>query len=154
MPVNIRTVCMAIVVAGICGGALAAEGEAAGMVKNSKGDVSIERVGTRIPGVVGTPVFAADKVRTGADGAVGVTLRDNTLLSAGPNSLCVLDKFIFDSTTNAGVISVNVRKGTLAVVTGKIARQTPESVDFRTPTSVIGVRGTEFVIEAGSGDED
>ena len=124
------------------------------MVKNSKGDVSIERFGARLPGVVGTPLFAADKVRTGVDGAVGVTLRDNTLLSAGPNSLFVLDKFVFDSTTNAGAVSVNVRKGTLAVATGKIARQTPESVDFRTPTSVIGVRGTEFVIEAGSGNED
>lgn len=151
---NIRTFCMAIAVAGISAGVLAADGEAAGMVKNSKGEVGIERGGTRIPGVVGTPVFAADKVRTGADGSVGVTLRDNTLLSAGPNSLFVLDKFAFDSTTNAGAISVNVRKGTLAVATGKIARETPESVDFRTPTSVIGVRGTEFVIEAGSGNED
>ena len=151
---NIRTICGAIMVAGVCSGALAADGEAAGMVKNSKGDVSIERVGARLPCVVGTPVFAADKLRTGADGAVGVTLRDNTLLSAGPNSLFVLDKFVFDSTTNAGAVSVNVRKGTLAVATGKIARQTPESVDFRTPTSVIGVRGTEFVIEAGSGNED
>ncbi len=151
---NIRTFCMAIAVAGISAGVLAAEGEAAGMVKNSKGEVGIERGGTRIPCVVGTPVFAADKVRTGADGSVGVTLRDNTLLSAGPNSLFVLDKFAFDSTTNAGAISVNVRKGTLAVATGKIARETPESVDFRTPTSVIGVRGTEFVIEAGSGNED
>ena len=154
MPVNIRTTYLAIVVAGICGGAMAADGEAAGMVKNSKGEVGIERGGARIPCVVGTPVFAADKVRTGADGAVGVTLRDNTLLSAGPNSLFVLDTFAFDSTTNAGAVSVNIRKGTLAVATGKIARQTPESVDFRTPTSVIGVRGTEFVIEAGSGDED
>ena len=36
----------------------------------------------------------------------------------------------------------------------KIARQTPESIDFRTPTSVIGVRGTEFVIEAGNHSED
>ena len=151
---NIRTFCMAIAVAGISAGVLAADGEAAGMVKNSKGEVGIERGGTRIPCVVGTPVFAADKVRTGADGSVGVTLRDNTLLSAGPNSLFVLDKFAFDSTTNAGAISVNVRKGTLAVATGKIARETPESVDFRTPTSVIGVRGTEFVIEAGSGNED
>jgi len=145
---------MAIAVAGISAGVLAADGEAAGMVKNSKGEVGIERGGTRIPCVVGTPVFAADKVRTGADGSVGVTLRDNTLLSAGPNSLFVLDKFAFDSTTNAGARSVYVRKGTLAVATGNIARETPDSVDFRTPTSVIGVRGTEFVIEAGSGNED
>ena len=134
--------------------ALAAEGEAAGTIKTSKGEVSIERAGARIPGAVGTAVQVADKVRTGPDGAVGLTLRDNTLLSAGPNSQLTLDKFSFDSTTNAGTLSVGVRKGTLAVATGKIARQTPESIDFRTATSVIGVRGTEFVIEAGSGNED
>ena len=133
---------------------VATEGDAAGMIKHSKGDVSIERAGARIPGVVGTPVFSADRVRTGSDGSVGVTLRDNTLLSAGPNSLFVLDKFEFDSTTNAGAVSVGVRKGTLAVATGKIAKQTPESIDSHTPTSVIGVRGTEFAIEAGSGNED
>jgi hypothetical protein len=51
-------------------------------------------------------------------------------------------------------MSIGVRKGKLAVATGKIAGQTPESVDFRTSTAVIGVRGTEFVIEAGAGNEE
>ncbi|MGB7501311.1 MAG: FecR domain-containing protein [Azonexus sp.] len=149
---NIRWIAVTLVCLSV--NVMATEGDAAGMIKNSKGDVSIERAGARIQGVVGTPVFSADRVRTGSDGSVGVTLRDNTLLSAGPNSLFVLDKFEFDSTTNAGAISVGVRKGTLAVATGKIAKQTPESIDFHTPTSVIGVRGTEFAIEAGSGNED
>jgi hypothetical protein len=144
----------AALMAALAMNAMAAEGDAAGMIKNSKGEVSIERAGSRFAGTVGTPVFIADKVRTGADGSVGMTLRDNTLLSAGPNSLVVVDKFAFDSTTNAGAMSIGVRKGTLAVATGKIAGQTPESVDFRTSTAVIGVRGTEFVIEAGAGNEE
>lgn len=127
-------------------------GEAAGMIKNSKGPVSIERDGQKIAGTVGTPVFVADRLRTGADGAVGVTLRDNTLLSAGPNSLVTIEHFAFDTTSLAGKVSVGVSRGTLAVASGKIAKQTPESVDFRTPTSVLGVRGTEFVIEVGDGD--
>jgi len=149
---NIRWIAVTLVCLSV--NVMATEGDAAGMIKNSKGNVSIERAGARIPGVVGTPLFSADRVRTGSDGSVGVTLRDNTLLSAGPNSLFVLDKFEFESTTNAGAVSVGVRKGTLAVATGKIAKQTPESIDFHTPTSVIGVRGTEFAIEAGSGNED
>lgn len=151
---NIRTWALALAVAAVSMNGWAAEGEAAGMIKNSTGDVSIERAGKRVAGSVGTAVFAADRVRTGADGSVGMTLRDNTLLSAGPNSLIVLDKFAFDSTTNAGALSVSVRKGTLAVATGKIARETPESIDFRTSTAVIGVRGTEFVIDAGAGNDE
>lgn len=128
--------------------------ELAGTVKSSKGLVSIERGGQKLAAPVGTAVFIADKVRTGADGAVGLTLRDSTLLSAGPNSVVSIDRFAFDTTSQAGSLSVGIRKGTLAVVSGKIAKQTPESVDFRTPTSVLGVRGTEFVIEVEAADAE
>jgi hypothetical protein len=128
--------------------------EPAGMVKTSKGPVSIERGGQRLVAVVGTQVLPEDRLRTGGNGAVGITLRDNTMLSAGPNSLIVIDKFVFDSSTLLGDMLISIRKGTLSVATGKLAKQKPESVEFHTPTSVLGVRGTEFVIEVeGSGDE-
>lgn len=124
------------------------------MVKVSRGQVHIEREGRRLAAPVGTPVLVADRVRTGVDGSVGIALRDNTLLSAGPVSLLVIDKFAFDQATQEGRISVGIRKGTLSVASGRIAKRTPESVDFHTPTSVLGVRGTEFVIEvSGQGDE-
>ncbi|MDD2744015.1 MAG: FecR domain-containing protein [Rhodocyclaceae bacterium] len=128
--------------------------EAAGMVKTSKGLVNIERGSEKLVAKVGTPVFVSDKVRSGADGAFGITLKDNTLLSGGPNSLMVINKFAYDTHTNAGGMSIGVRKGTLAVATGKIAKVTPESVDFHTPTSVLGVRGTEFVVEVGEGSDE
>lgn len=138
----------ALVVPGFAGA-----GEAAGMIKVVKGMASIERDGKRQPASVGMPVEVADRIRTGADGSVGITLRDNTLLSAGPNSLVVIDKFAFDQTTQDGKMSVGIRRGTLSVASGKIAKRTPESVDFHTPTSVLGVRGTEFVVEV-AGDRD
>lgn len=135
-------------------GVSAQAAEQAGMVKISKGTVSIEREGRKMTADVGTSVLVSDRVRTGPDGSVGVTLRDNTLLSAGPNSLIVIDKFAYDNASQDGKISVGIRKGTLSVASGRIAKRTPESVDFHTPTSVLGVRGTEFVIEVeGSGDE-
>lgn len=126
----------------------------AGMIKVAKGQVSIERDGKRMAGEVGSRIEVADRIRTGPDGSVGVTLRDNTLLSAGPNSLIVIEKFAFDNTTLEGNISVRLRKGTLSVASGKIAKRTPESVDFHTPTSVLGVRGTEFVIEVAGGSDE
>lgn len=135
-------------------GQFAFAAEAAGMVKVAKGQVSIERNGKKLPAAVGSVVEVADRVRTGTDASVGVTLRDNTLLSAGPNSLIVIEKFAFDNTTQEGNMSIRIRQGTLSVASGKIAKRTPESVDFHTPTSVLGVRGTEFVIEVeGNGNE-
>lgn len=127
--------------------------EPAGTVKTSKGIVSIERNGQKMPAGVGVGVEAHDRIVTGADGAVGVTLRDNTMLSAGPNSTLELNKFAFDSTTHAGVLDASVKKGTLSVISGKIAKANPHAMSFSTPTVTLGVRGTEFVIEAGQSGE-
>ena len=142
----IRSHCLLAVVLATAAVAVHA-GEYAGRVKSSRGDVTIERSGTRIPAPVGTTVEVNDQVRTGRDGSVGLTLRDNTLLSAGPNALLILDRFAFDTTTHAGELEATVQRGTVAVVSGKLAKESPESVRFRTPTSILGVRGTEFIIE-------
>jgi len=125
----------------------------AGVIKVAKGTVAIERAAAKHAAAPGLPVEAGDRIVTGRDGSVGITLRDNTLLSAGPNSTVVLDKFAFDSTTHAGTIDASVKRGTLSVVSGKIAKQSPESVKFRTPTAILGVRGTSFVVDAGDDGE-
>lgn len=134
-------------------GVASASEEPAGTIKVAKGSVSIERETQKLTVAAGDPVYAADKVMTGNDGSVGITLRDNTLLSAGHNSTLLLDKFAFDSSTHAGTIDATLKRGTLAVVSGKIAKQSPDSVRFRTPTTTLGVRGTEFVIEVGAGKD-
>jgi hypothetical protein len=130
----------------LAAGSVLAAGEA-GMIKTAKGSVLIERGGQRTVAVIGDRVMPSDTLVTGADGAVGITLRDNTRLSAGPNSVLSLDKFAFDSTTYAGELDASVKKGTLSVISGKLASSSPGTVRFRTPTSTLGIRGTEFVIE-------
>lgn len=127
------------------GFALAA-GEA-GMVKTSKGTVAIERAGQKLPAAAGTPVLVGDRLTTGGDGSVGIALRDNTLLSAGPNSTLDLNRFSFNPTTHDGEINATVKRGTLAAISGKVAAAAPTRVAFNTPTATLGVRGTEFVIE-------
>lgn len=124
-------------------------GNEAGVVKISKGEVMVERDAQKLVVVVGTRIFSSDRVTTGADGAVGITLQDNTLLSAGPNSTVDLNKFAFDSTTHAGAIDATVKRGTLSVISGKIAKATPEAVRFSAPGMTLGVRGTSFLIDAG-----
>jgi hypothetical protein len=123
----------------------------AGVVKIVKGEAAIERDGARQPAVPGLAVHAGDRIVTGVDGRIGITLDDNTLLSAGPNAVLVLEKYAFDSTTHAGVLDASLHRGTLAVSTGKISKQSPEAVRLRTPNAILGVRGTSFVIDAGDG---
>lgn len=142
-----------IAAAGAMFAAVAWAGQPAGVIKIVKGNVALERASEKRTPAAGERVEVGDRIFTGADGQIGVTLTDNTLLSAGPNSTVSLDKYAFDSTTHAGVIDTSVRRGTLAVVSGKIAKQSPESVRFRTSNAILGVRGTTFVIDAGSGEE-
>ena len=52
----------------------------------------------------------------------------------------------FDSTTHDGQFDAALKKGSLAVVSGKMVKQTPGSMRVRTPSSVMGVRGTEFLV--------
>ncbi len=119
-----------------------------GQIKVLKGQVSIERQGQAMPGQVGMTLEAADVLKTGTDGAVGITMRDNSLLSAGPNSILALSRFEFDPTTSQGRFDARLQRGTLAVVSGRIAKQSAEAMTLRTPSAVLAVRGTEFVVQA------
>ncbi|MEO7010477.1 MAG: FecR domain-containing protein [Caldimonas sp.] len=117
-----------------------------GQIKIAKGRVTVDRMGQSLPAPVGMLLEVADVVKTGADGSVGITMRDNSLLSAGPNSILSLDLFEFDPTTSEGRFDAKLQRGTLAVVSGRIAKKTPRAMTVRTPSAILGARGTEFVV--------
>jgi len=131
--------------------ALAATGfaraEDVGQVKVAKGTVHVERDGKRLPAAVGMAIRQSDTLITGADGSAGVTFSDNSLLSTGPNSVLVVDRYSFNTTTHAGHFDASLKKGTLAVVSGKMVKQSPGAMRVRTPAAIMGVRGTEFVVQ-------
>jgi hypothetical protein len=136
--------CTALLLFVFATAALAAD---VGEVKVVKGTAHIERGTQQIPVRQGMPVQQSDKVLTGADGTVGITFADNSLLSVGPDSRFAIDRFVFDTTTHAGRFDSTLSKGSLAVISGKMVKQSPESMKIRTPSSIMGVRGTEFVVK-------
>ena len=117
-----------------------------GEIKVVRGVAHIERGAQRLPVRVGMPVQPLDRIVTGEDGSVGITFTDNSLLSVGPGSALAIDRYVFDSTTHAGQFDSTLSKGSLAVVSGKIVKQSPEAMRVRTPSAIMGVRGTEFVV--------
>ena len=142
-----------ILLAGLLLTALFAPGRAwandVGVVKVSKGTAAVERAGQQLAAAVGTRVREGDILVTGADGTLGVTFRDNSLISVGPESRLAIDRFVFDPTTHKGAFETSLSKGTLAGVSGKIAKQSPDAMKVKTPAALLGVRGTEFVIRTG-----
>jgi len=135
---------MVLAALALSGTALAAD---IGQVKVAKGDVQIQRAGAKVPAKVGMGIQTSDVVLTGTDGSAGVTFTDNSLVSVGPNSVFSIEKYSFDTTTHAGEFEGSLKKGKLAAVSGKMVKQSPESMKIRTPSAVMGVRGTEFVVQ-------
>lgn len=132
----------------LAAGAACAQAQAtAGVVKRVQGRVDLLRDGQTLPVAPGRVVLVGDRLVTGADGGVGLTLSDDTRLTAGPGSTLVITDYRFDSTTNEGGLLASLWKGTLHIVTGLIAKQQPQNVNVQTRNAMMGVRGTEFIVD-------
>jgi hypothetical protein len=116
-------------------------------VKTVSGQVSIQRGGSSVPAKVGDLLFEKDTIDTGADGSIGVTFIDNTVMSAGPNSEVALEQYKFDSNNFNGSMLTDMRKGTLSMISGDIAKSSPAAMKVKTPEAILGVRGTHFAVE-------
>src|SRR5262245_40630438 len=135
-----------LVILVLCLSASPALAQDVGQVKVTSGATHIERAGQRVSVQVGTGVREGDVLVTGPGAALGITFRDNSLLSLGPATVLAIDRFVFDPTSHQGSFESSLRKGTLSAVSGKIAKQTPDAMKLRTPAAILGVRGTEFVV--------
>ena len=119
-----------------------------GRVKTVSGEAYLVRNDARAPAAIGDAVHQGDSVETGANGTVGITFRDNSVFSAGPNSQLAVEDFQFDSRQFKGSFLSRLKKGTLTVTSGDIARGSPEAMKIRTPHTILGVRGTTFAVRA------
>ena len=119
---------------------------AAGRIKVASGAVFIVRAGALVPAQAGQEVFESDGLKTGADGRVGVTLKDDTRLSLGPASEVRLDRFVFAPADGQMGLVLKVVRGVMAYVSGRIAKLAPDSIRLETPAAVVGVRGTTLAI--------
>jgi len=126
-------------------GALA-EVPSIGYVKTVTGQASVIAGGKTIKAEPGTPVYQDNILKTGKDGSLGLTLKDNTILSLGPDTEMVVDEFLYAPAKDELRLGGRVAKGSLNYVSGVIAKLKPENVVMRTPSGNIGVRGTHFAV--------
>jgi len=78
---------------------------------------------------------------------MGVAFSDETLLSLGPESVLVVDQYVFAPRQGKFSIVLKMLRGTAAYLSGLISKLTPESAHFETPSASIGIRGTHFVVK-------
>jgi hypothetical protein len=116
-------------------------------IKRSVGAASVERGGAKLTPQPGFVLQQGDTLVTGKDGQMSLTFVDDTRFSIGPNSRVSVDKFEYEPRSQTGEFVTKVNRGSLAVVSGQIAHSKQDAMKVRTPTSLLGVRGTKFIVE-------
>jgi hypothetical protein len=124
-----------------------AAGEDIGQIKTLTGEVYIVRQQVKRLAQAGDRLEPTDAIITGPDSSVGITFIDNSRFSAGPRSHIELEQFQFDPTTYDGTSSTKMQHGTLAIISGHIAKRSPDAMKVRTPTTILGVRGTRVLLK-------
>jgi hypothetical protein len=122
------------------------EAAAVGRIKVVSGSAFILRQNATIPAELGQVVFESDGLRTGADGRIGVTLKDDTRVSLGPNSEARIDRFVYAPADGRLGFVFNIVRGVAAYVSGQIAKLAPDSIRLETPAAIVGVRGTSLAV--------
>ena len=97
-------------------------------------------------------VESYDTIKT-QNGRTAIQFVDETRVDVTENSKLVIDEFVFDPNSKSGTLSLKASFGTVRYASGQIAKNSRQNVKIRTPTAVVGVRGTDFsmtVDETGS----
>ncbi len=129
--------------------ARAASEPAIASVKTVQGNCLVQRGGQSVPAAEGMHLQVGDVLKTGSDGRLAFIMRDGTRVSLGPGTELSVDQFAYDPSHGKFALLLNLGRGILAYVSGKIASFSPEAVRVQTPVATIGVRGTKFAIALG-----
>jgi hypothetical protein len=124
---------------------------AIGRIKSASGTSFILRQDSAIPvQQAGVVVFEGDGLRTGPDGRLAVTLKDDTRVSLDPNTELRLDRFSYAPGAGRFGFVLKVVRGVVAYVSGRIAKLSPDAIRLETPNAIVGIRGTRLVIRVGT----
>lgn len=128
-----------------------------GRIKSTVGPATIVRGATPLTAEIGQDLMPGDWLETGKDGRMSLTFIDDTRFSVGPDSRIGLAQFDYNRTTEKGSFIATVERGTIAVVSGRIAKtrcggqeaaaqSSCGGMEVKTPESTLAVRGTRFII--------
>lgn len=131
----------------LCWMAASAYGESVAIVKKVEGKVLAQRGGVTHSVKKGEFVQETEILHTFEKSSVGLIFNDGTLVSLGPKSILSLNRYRFDPAENGYEWDMTLKRGSAAVESGKIGKLSPESVRFRVPQGIVGIRGTRFIVE-------
>lgn len=137
-----------LLIAALCFGAKAwAEEAPIGYIKNVSGEASVTTAGQKSRAGIGSAIYQGSLLQTGAQGSMGITFKDETIMSLGPNTELTVNEYLYAPAQGKLKLGSRLGKGSLNYISGVIAKLKPEAVSVSTPSGTIGVRGTHFAVK-------
>lgn len=111
----------------------------------SRGEVMAITADAERPLTQGDAVYVKDQVITGDKSFAILQFIDGAKVTVRPNSKIFIEEYVFNGGDD-DTATLNLVEGGLRIITGAMAKTQPESYKVKTPTALMGVRGTEFAI--------
>jgi len=121
--------------------------ERIGLVKTLQPDAKVLRQGDETNLQIGSEIFEGDNIITDNTGSVGITFNDGSVLTVGSSGEIIIDTYLFNLAESKFSFLTQVFKGTVAFISGAINKLAPGSMRFKTPTAMLGMRGTKVIVE-------
>src|SRR5262245_56135004 len=113
-------------------GAAHAAGDAAvGKVSDVDGTAEVVSQGASAAAAKGAAVNMTDELKTGADGHLQVTFRDNTVLTLSENARVVIDRYVYDPDQGVGDVLLTTTEGAFRFATGKMKTLKEKNITVR-----------------------
>ena len=123
-----------------------AEDVSVGTISRVSGTVEISRQSESFSAEKGARLFEGDRIYTKKKGAVGMILRDNTMLSLGASSSLTIAKFRFVPIEKEYALDIELSEGKFLYNSGVIGKVRPRAVHCLTPIGTVGTLGTKFLV--------
>lgn len=94
----------------------------------------------------GLPIFMRDTLSTFSDGRVKIRLNDGSSLALGTGARIVINRSIYNASDRSGF--VNIVSGKARFMIRKLTGFRRSEFKVKSRTAIIGVRGSDFVVEA------
>ena len=119
--------------------------EAVGQVVEARGKTfAISRKDKRRDLAVGHEIYVGDRLYTGVDGFLRLSMIDDAKIDLRCNSEMLVEDYQLLRAGNRSVIYL--LKGSLRKITGSIGKVATDLYEMKTPIATVGVRGTDYAI--------
>ena len=133
----------------------AVDDEPIGSITAIEGEVFLSHKGdtAAFPVILGDPIYLYDHIQTEKRSRVQILFQDESLFNLAENTYIQITEHIYSPEENRRSSVFRLVMGKVRAIVGRYFRGAGSRFRVSTPTAIIGVRGTHFIVDATLSDE-